>query len=98
MQSHKESNVRKKSADFPLYVYNVTKSGFKDELFGIVSQMRPTAVFLLSNSEEGHVSNASKKIPHFPYIVLSSLLRLDSQTIASYRVGFTDDNSQQRVC
>lgn len=98
MQSYKESNVRKKSADFPLYVYNITKSGFKDELFGIVSQMRPAAVFLLSNSEEGHVSNASKKIPHFPYIVLSSLLRLDSQTIASYRVDFADDNSQQRVC
>ena len=47
--THKDLEVWKKSIEFVTFLYSATKVYPKDELFGLVSQMRRAAVSIPSN-------------------------------------------------
>jgi four helix bundle protein len=53
MKTHKDLDVWKKSIEFVTSVYNLSKGYPKNELFGLVSQMRRAVVSIPSNIAEG---------------------------------------------
>ena len=55
METHKDLRVWQQSIDLVSSVYLMTKSFPKDELFGLVSQMRRAAVSVPSNIAEGFI-------------------------------------------
>ena len=66
--THKDLEVWKKSIEFVTSLYSATKVYPKDELFGLVSQMRRAAVSIPSNIAEGASRKGKLEFKHFLYI------------------------------
>jgi hypothetical protein len=55
LKNYKELNVWQKSYKLCLHIYKVTKRFPKDEMYGLTSQIRRSAVSIPSNIAEGGV-------------------------------------------
>lgn len=71
-----------------LRVYKATKHFPKDELFGIVSQMRRCAVSITSNIAEGFSRQSYKEKIQFYSTALGSVTELQNQLLISKDVGY----------
>ncbi len=69
-------------------VYKMTQSFPKEELYGLVSQMRRCPVSIPSNIAEGAARNSKKELIHFLYVALGSLSELDTQIELSNRLQY----------
>jgi len=65
-------------------VYNVPKMFPKDELFGLVSQMRRCAVSIASNIAESCGRNHPKESVQFFFIARGSLYELETQIYIAF--------------
>ena len=87
MRPHRKLIVWQKAMDFYVEIYTITKSYPKEELFGLVSQMRRVALSIPSNIAEGAARNTTKENLQFLGHASGSLSELDTQIEASQRVG-----------
>jgi four helix bundle protein len=79
-----------------LLVYKLTKLYPKEELFGLVSQMRRCGVSITSNIAEGFSRRSSKEKVQFYYIALGSVTELQNQLLLSRDLGFlSEENFKQ---
>ncbi|HWQ60565.1 MAG TPA: four helix bundle protein [Candidatus Fimivivens sp.] len=70
-----------------LEIYRVTKSFPKEELFGLVSQMRRCSVSITSNIAEGFGRFSYKEKIQFYFIALGSVTELQNQMLIARDVG-----------
>ena len=91
MQSHKDLVVWKKSIEHVTNIYKVTQDFPKDELFGIVSQMRRAAVSIPSNISEGYGRLYGKETVKFLSNARGSASELETQLIISRNLGYASD-------
>lgn len=75
--AYKSWNVWRKANELVLLVYRVTKRFPKDELFGLISQMRRAAVSVPANIVEGYGRRTQKDKAQFYYISRGSLTELE---------------------
>ena len=80
MSSYKELIVWQKSYQLTLEVYAATKKFPKEELFGLVSQIRRAAVSINSNLAKGFSRDTLKDKCNFYFISLASLTELQNQS------------------
>ena len=85
---YKELEVWKEAMDLVKQVYTLTNYYPKDEKFGIVSQIRRSAVSIPSNIAEGSVKHSDKETLRFLDIALGFLAELDTQMIISNDIGY----------
>lgn len=71
-----------------LMIYNVTKSFPKEEMFGLVSQMRRCIVSVTSNIAEGFSRQSYKEKLQFYSIALGSVTELQNQLLVAKDVGY----------
>lgn len=71
-----------------LLIYQLTKSFPKSEMFGLVSQMRRSAVSVTSNIAEGFSRQSSAEKTQFYYMSKGSLTELQNQLIVARDVGY----------
>ena len=96
MTTHKDLIVWQKSMQLVVLIYKITKSFPKDELFGLVSQMRRAVVSIPSNIAEGHGRCSNKELVRFLFISLGSSSELETQLIISKNLDLmNDENSKQ---
>lgn len=88
---YKDLEVWKQSMDLVVGVYKATGDFPKDELFGLVSQMRRAAVSIPSNIAEGCGRKNTKEFLQFLYISKGSLLELETQIEIAYRLKYLYD-------
>ncbi len=94
MDSHKSLIVWQKSIDLVKLVYNAVQLFPKEEIFGLVSQMKRAVVSIPSNIAEGFGRGSRKDCKRFIYIALGSTIELDTQILISKELGFlSEDNS-----
>ena len=72
MQSYRDLIVFQKAYKLSLDVYKVTKAFPREELFGILSQMRRSAVSVPCNIAEGYCRNHRKEYVQFLNIAFGS--------------------------
>lgn len=77
--THKDLDVYKKSVQMVAEVYLITAKFPKEEIYGLVSQMRRAAVSVPSNIAEGAARNSHKEFVHFLYFSMGSLSELETQ-------------------
>ena len=91
MGPHKNLRVWNESMELAQKVYQLTASFPREELFGLVSQMRRCAVSIPSNIAEGYGRGTNAELVHFLYISLGSSNELDSQLELSRRFSYITD-------
>ena len=66
----------------------MTKTFPKDEIFGLVSQMRRAAVSVPSNIAEGYARGTDKETLHFLRISSGSMSEIETQLMLSLKLGY----------
>lgn len=87
--THKELEVWRQAIELAKVVYRLTANFPASELYGLVSQMRRSAVSVASNIAEGAARHTDKEFMQFLYIALGSLAELDTQYILAKDLNFT---------
>jgi four helix bundle protein len=85
--------------DLVLSVYRYTGSFPKQEIYGLTSQMRRSAVSVPSNIAEGKGRHSRKELLQFLFHARGSLLELRTQITISRELGLLrDDEGQTLAC
>ena len=91
MNDYKELVVWQLAVDLAVEVYEVVKKFPNEERYGLVDQMKRSAVFIASNIAEGAGRFSKKDYAHFLNIAIGSACELETQLIIATKVGFVDD-------
>ena len=83
--------VWQKSHIFVVKIYKITKVFPRDEMLGLVSQMRRCAVSITSNIAEGFSRQSYKEKIQFYYIAQGSLTEIQNQLLISRDVDYLDN-------
>lgn len=97
MKSHKDLDVWKRSVELVTFIYEVTKTFPKEEMYGITNQIRRAAISIPSNIAEGAARNHSKEFIQFLYISLGSISELETQTIISENLIFLSSDDSIKI-
>ena len=94
-KSHKKLDVWLKSFELTKSIYEVTKKFPSEEKYGLVSQMRRSAVSVPSNIAEGAGRQTNKDSLQFFIIARSSLSELDTQVELSHSLEMINSADYQ---
>jgi len=97
MKTHKDLDVWKKGVEFVTLIYHTTSLFPKEELFGLTSQIRRSAISIPSNIAEGAARNHDKEFLQFIYIALASASELETQLIIANNLGFVDSEKKNTL-
>lgn len=86
--SYKDLIVWQKSMDLVEMIYGFTKDFPRDEIYGLTSQMKRSAISLPSNIAEGRRRKTRKDYCHFLIIAYSSGAELETQLEIAKRLSF----------
>lgn len=88
--------VWKKSRNLAVFTYQLTKDFPRDEIFGMVAQMRRASVSVCSNLVEGNSKFSGKEKARYTEISYCSLMELLNQGIISMDLTYmTADHLSQ---
>jgi len=96
-KNYENLEVWQKAITFALLVYRLTKSFPREELYGLTSQLRRSAISISSNIAEGAGRNSRKEFLRFVLIGLGSLNEAESQIHVSYQLGYVKENEFQEM-
>ena len=88
MRDHTKLRAFELADEVTLLVYKITKSFPKEEIYGLVSQMRRAAVSVPSNIVEGCARDSQTEYRRFLEIAFGSLRELHYQLGLSQRLGY----------
>src|SRR5260221_7116825 len=97
MNNYKELKIWQKSVDLAVRVYQITKDFPKEELYGITSQIRRSAVSIASNIAEGARRNSKKDFNNFLGKSNGSICELETQLIIAHHVNFVGQQVLESV-
>lgn len=83
--------VWKLADELAFQVYKATKDFPKEEIYGITSQIRRSALSIPTNIVEGYSRKGDKELSHFVNISLGSLAETKYLIYFSNRLGYFDE-------
>jgi len=90
IRSFKDLKIWQRGIELTKAIYETTDSFPSKEVYGIVSQMRRSAISVPSNIAEGFMRKHKKEYKQYLHIALGSLAELETQVIISEELGFVD--------
>ena len=69
-------------------IYRITQGFPKEELYGLSSQLRRSAVSIPSNLAEGAARQGSKEFAYFLNIAMGSISELETQLLIAIDLGY----------
>ncbi|MCX6271570.1 MAG: four helix bundle protein [Bacteroidetes bacterium] len=101
IRSHKDLEVWKKSRELVKLIYKMTQNFPKQELYGLVSQIRRASVSVPTNIAEGFGRRHSRELIHFLYYSQGSLSEIETLVTLSYDLDYiditTDEDFQGKI-
>lgn len=88
IKSFTDLQAWKEGHELVLIVYKITKEFPKDEMFGLVSQMRRAVISVTSNIAEGFSRISRKEKKQFYSTALGSITELQNQLLVCRDVGY----------
>lgn len=88
VKSYQDLLVWQKSMEVVKNVYDITKKITVSERFGLIDQMKRSAISLPSNIAEGRTRNSKKDFMHFLWIANGSRAELETQLLIAVKVGY----------
>lgn len=97
IQTYRELEVWKISMDLANRIYDITEIFPKNEMYGITSQIRRSAVSIPSNIAEGSARSGTKELLHFINIARGSLAELETQLILSEKRRYLKQSDLEQL-
>lgn len=91
MRNYTELIAWQKAMELVVAVYDLTRGFPKDELYGLVSQIRRAAVSIPSNIAEGQGRWTTGEFVQFLGIAHGSLREVETQAYIAVRIGFVEE-------
>lgn len=88
MKGHHKLDVWKRGIEFVTKIYKLTEGFPKSEIYGLVQQMRKSAVSIPSNIAEGAGRNSKNEFKQFLSIAQGSIAELETQLLIARNLGF----------
>jgi len=93
MKDFKSLKVWQKGIKLVVDIYKSSKDFPQEELYGLTSQMRRSAVSIPSNISEGSGRNSDKDLHRFLEISLGSSFELETQLIIAHELEYLSDET-----
>ena len=97
IKNFKDLKIWQKSMELAKAVYQVTDTFPAKETYGIISQMRRSAVSVPSNIAEGFMRRYNKEYKQFLHIALGSLAELETQILLSEKLGLLKKDKNKDI-
>lgn len=94
IRNFKQLKIWQKGIEIVKNIYLLTMKFPQDELYGLTSQMRRSAISIPSNIAEGFKRYHSKEYRQFLHIALGSAAELETQLIIVKELGFINDEDK----
>jgi four helix bundle protein len=91
--NHRELLAWQEAIKLVVAIYRETAAFPKEEIYGLTTQVRRSAISIPSNIAEGAGRNSSKELVHFLGIASGSRAELDTQLEISMQLGFIRSDS-----
>ncbi len=98
MHKYQDLKLWQKGIDLVVSVYEATAEFPKEEKYGLISQMRRSAVSIPSNIAEGAGRNSDKEFCHFLSIANGSCYELETQILVAARLKLVSDEICGKLC
>ena len=97
IKSYKDLNIWKRSIGVVEDIYKITKNFPKEEIYGLTSQLRRSAVSIPSNIAEGFARFSNKECKQFLFISLGSCAELSTQIIIALRLDYLESKKANKL-
>jgi len=97
IKSYKDLNIWKRSIGVVEDIYKITKNFPKEEIYGLTSQLRRSAVSIPSNIAEGFARFHNKEYKQFLFISLGSCAELSTQIIIALRLDYLESKEADQL-
>lgn len=97
MHNLKELKIWHKAMDLSVEVYKATSKFPKEEIYGLTSQIKRSAISIPSNISEGAGRNSNKEFIHFLGIANGSSYELQTQLIISNKLNLISDETLESL-
>ncbi len=97
MHNLNEIKVWKKAIELSKKVYQITQYYPEEEKYGLITQMRRSAVSVASNIAEGAGRNSNKEFTHFLGIARGSSYELQTQIIISLQLNYLKGSNSDEM-
>lgn len=97
MHNFRELKIWQRSMDFVVVIYTIVQQLPQDERYGLVSQIKRSAVSIPSNISEGAGRGTNPQFKHFLEIAMGSCNELITQIELSFRLKFIPENQRDNV-
>ncbi|MCK3683170.1 four helix bundle protein [Maribellus sp. YY47] len=91
MKDFKNLKIWQKGINLVVDIYQTSQNFPTEELYGLTSQMKRSAVSIPSNIAEGSGRNSDKDFSRFLDISLGSSFELETQIIIAHKLSFIND-------
>jgi four helix bundle protein len=89
--------IWKKGIELVKNIYSSTNSFPTSEIYGLVSQMRRSAVSIPSNIAEGFKRFHNNEFRQFLYITLGSCAELETQLVIANELKYISDETRENI-
>ncbi len=93
VRSFKDLVAWQKSMALVTEVYRVSQEFPKEEIFGLISQTRRSAVSVPSNIAEGHARTSKKEFQYFLSNARGSLAELETQLTIAHQLAYINETT-----
>jgi four helix bundle protein len=97
LSSYRELIAWQKSVDLVTEIYAITKNFPRDEIYGLTSQLRRSAVSVPSNIAEGQGRATKGEFIQFLCHARGSLFELETQVIIAQKLGYISREMEDHV-
>jgi four helix bundle protein len=91
--SHRKLLAWQQAMDLVEVVYTETARFPKEEIYGLTSQIKRSAISVPSNIAEGAARNSTRELRHYLGISCGSMAELETQLELAIRLGFLKPDS-----
>lgn len=92
IKSFTQLNAWKEGHELVLMIYEITKTFPKEEVFGLISQLRRCAISVTSNIAEGFSRQSYKEKLQFYSMALGSVTELQNQILVAKDIKYISQN------
>lgn len=96
-QSYRDLLAWQKAMDLVISVYKTTQSFPRDEVYGLASQLRRTAVAVPTNIAEGQARYSPNDFFYFLGRARGALVEVETQLILAQRLGYVADEDARQL-